>query len=36
LGVNNSSIYKTIEDDKAGQTYETLYRPKGSDTKTIQ
>ena len=35
LGVNNTGEYKTIKDSNVNQTYETLYRPKGSDTKTV-
>lgn len=37
LGVNNRILeYKMINDSNVGQTYETLYRPTGSLTKTIE
>jgi hypothetical protein len=35
LGVNNSAVYKTIDDSNFQQIYETLYIPASSKTITI-
>jgi hypothetical protein len=35
LGVNNKSTYKTINDSRVNQSYETLYKPANSQTISI-